>query len=181
MPRLQPVSIENAEGKARELLETAQKKSGKLINIVATMANSPAVLEAYMEFSSKLKKTKLPPKAREAVALIVGEKNRCEYCIAAHTQGAKATGMSDAETVQVRQGEAEDPKIDGVVKLASAIVETKGFISDDQLAAARQAGLSDEEITEVVGLVAMNLFTNYFNHVAETEIDFPKVALLENV
>ena len=179
MSRLQPISVDLAKGKTRELLETAQKKSGKLLNIVATMANSPAVLEAYLEFSGKLKKTKLPAKVREAVALAIGEKNRCEYCIAAHTQGGHAAGLTDAETMQARQGEADDPKLGAVLKLALAIVETKGFVSDDQLAAARQAGLSDEEITEVVGLVALNLFTNYFNHVADTEVDFPKVALLK--
>ena len=40
-----------------------------------------------------------------------------------------------------------------------------------------QAGYSDAEITEIVSHVALNIFTNYFNHVARTEVDFPKVAV----
>ena len=42
---------------------------------------------------------------------------------------------------------------------------------------ARDAGLSDAQITEVVAAVALNVLTNYFNNLAGTEIDFPRVAL----
>lgn len=44
-----------------------------------------------------------------------------------------------------------------------------------KLAAAREAGVSDAELLEVVANVALNVFTNYFNIVAGTEIDFPLV------
>jgi len=41
--------------------------------------------------------------------------------------------------------------------------------------AARAAGLSDSEIAEVVGNVALNVLTNYFNKAADVDIDFPLV------
>jgi hypothetical protein len=59
--------------------------------------------------------------------------------------------------------------------LARQIVESRGAISDGDLRRARDAGLGDAEIGEVVGHVAINVFTNYFNQLADTEIDFPKV------
>jgi len=177
MPRLQPIPLEQAEGKQRELLDAAKKKLGKHINIIASMANSPAVLEAYLGFSGAMGHSKLSAKAREAVAMRIGEKNHCQYCVSAHTAVGKMVGYSEEETVKVRQGESSDPTIQAVVDLAGAISDTKGFISDEQFNAAKAAGLSDEEITEVVGLVALNYFTNFFNHVAETEVDFPKVEL----
>ncbi len=37
----------------------------------------------------------------------------------------------------------------------------------------RAAGYSDEEISEIVGVVALNMFANSFNRVAKPEIDFP--------
>jgi len=178
MPRLQPISLESAQGKQRELLDAAKKKLGKHINIVATMANSPAVLEAYLGFSGAMNHSKLSAKAREAVALRIGEKNHCQYCVSAHTAVGKAVGFSQEETVKLRQGEAADPTVQAVIDLADAISETKGFVSDEQFNAAKSAGLGDEEITEVVGLVALNYFTNFFNHVAETDVDFPEVELL---
>lgn len=177
MPRLQPIALERAEGKQRELLDAAKKKLGKHINIIATMANSPAVLEAYLGFSGALSNSKLSAKAREAVAMRVGEKNHCQYCVSAHTAIGKMVGYTEEETVKVRQGEAADSKVQAVLDLTDAIVQAKGHISDEQFQAAQAAGLSDEEITEVVGLVALNFFTNYFNHVAGTEVDFPEVEL----
>lgn len=181
MPRLQPIPLESAQGKQRELLEAAKKKLGKHINIVATMANSPAVLEAYLGFSGALGHSKLSAKAREAVAMRIGEKNHCQYCVSAHTTVGKMVGFTEEETVKARQGEAADPTVQAVLDLSDAIAQTKGFISDDQFNAAKAAGLSDEEITEVVGLVALNYFTNFFNHVAGTEVDFPEVQLLAEV
>jgi hypothetical protein len=42
----------------------------------------------------------------------------------------------------------------------------------------RESGVGDGEITEIVAHVALNVYTNYFNNVAHTEVDFPKVELL---
>ena len=181
MPRLQPIAVENTTGHTRELVDAAKKKLGKHINIIATMANSPAVLESYLNFSGAMGKSQLSAKAREAVSLIIGEKNACQYCVSAHTTVGKMVGFSEEETIQIRQGVAADPKLQAVVDLAAAIADTKGLISDEEFAAAKDAGLTDEEITEVVGLVSLNFFTNFFNHVAGTEVDFPQVELLETV
>jgi alkylhydroperoxidase family enzyme len=54
-------------------------------------------------------------------------------------------------------------------------VDRRGFATDDELAAARAAGVTDAEILEIVATVVANIFTNYANHVIETEIDFPAV------
>jgi alkylhydroperoxidase family enzyme len=43
------------------------------------------------------------------------------------------------------------------------------------VAAVKAAGYTDGEIGEIVGHVALNVLTNYFNNTAKTEIDFPVV------
>ena len=58
---------------------------------------------------------------------------------------------------------------------AKAVVDQRGFVSNEELAAARQGGLDEGEIVETVANVVANIFTNYINHVAETDIDFPVV------
>ena len=62
-----------------------------------------------------------------------------------------------------------------MLRLARRVVDTRGDVSDHDLQAARSAGLEDREIVEVVAHVALNVFTNYFNRLARTEIDFPVV------
>ena len=56
---------------------------------------------------------------------------------------------------------------------ARKIVEDRGHVSDEDVEEVRRAGYTDGEIAEIVANVAMTIFTNYFNHVADTEVDFP--------
>ena len=59
---------------------------------------------------------------------------------------------------------------------ARKLVDHRGRVSDADIDLLRQAGYHDGEIGEIVANVALSIFTNYFNNVAETEIDFPAAA-----
>ena len=72
MARLPIVNPENSTGKARDLLDAVQKKLGLVPNSMRVMANSPAVLEAYLSFSGALAGGSLNAKLREQLALAVG-------------------------------------------------------------------------------------------------------------
>ncbi len=63
------------------------------------------------------------------------------------------------------------------LEFARAVVREKGFVSDAELQAVRAAGYDVGQIGEIVANVALNVFTNYFNSVGETELDFPAVEL----
>ena len=173
MPRIQPVNAENANEATTQVLETVKKKMGGVPNLLSTMANSPAVANSYLAFSSAIGEGTLSGALRERIALAVGQANNCDYCLAAHTALGKMAGLSEEDIVQARGGTAEDPKDAAAVELARKLVENRGHVSDQDVDAVRDAGLTDGEIGEVVAIVALNIFTNYFNHVAETEVDFP--------
>ena len=51
--------------------------------------------------------------------------------------------------------------------------EFGGEISDEDFRALVKAGFTSEEIVEIVANIALNIFSNYFNSVAQTEVDFP--------
>ena len=55
------------------------------------------------------------------------------------------------------------------------LVARSGHPTDAELAQLRQAGVTDGEIVEIVANVVANIFPNYLNHVAATDIDFPAV------
>lgn len=177
MNRIQPLDPNNVTGRGRELLDAVQAKLGVVPNMMRAMAHSPAVLDAYLSLSGALNKGTLPAKTREAIALAVGQANRCQYCVSAHTLLGRKAGLTESDVSAARAGEATDAKLAAVLRLAGAINTRHGNVTDADLAAARSAGLSDGEIGEVVGVVALNIFTNYFNHVADPQIDFPVVAL----
>ncbi|WP_182868268.1 carboxymuconolactone decarboxylase family protein [Rhodopirellula sp. JC639] len=179
MARINPLNPAEATGTAKELLGGVQSKLGMIPNMMSTMAHAPAVLDAYLKFSGALAGGGLSAKHRELIALAVGQASGCDYCLSAHTAIGKMVGLSADEVRNARLATAADAKSDAIVKLAVQLVETRGRVSDDQVAAARQAGLTGGEIAEVVANTALNLLTNYFNHVAETEIDFPAAEPLD--
>ncbi|GJM25919.1 MAG: alkyl hydroperoxide reductase AhpD [Phycisphaerae bacterium] len=175
MPRLNAIEPTEAGTKAKALLDGVQKKLGMTPNLMRTLANSPAVLEAYLGFSNSLGKSSLSPKLREQIALTVGEINRCQYCLAAHTALGKMAGLGDEEIADSRRGASPDRKTEAILRFARNVVTERGWVSDDDVVSARATGVDDGEIAEIVALVALNIFTNYFNHVAGTEVDFPQV------
>lgn len=176
MPRLQAVEHASATGRARELLDGVEAQLGMVPNFMRTLANSPAALEGYLALSGTLRGGALSPKVREQLALTVVEVNGCAYCVAAHAALGKTVGLSDEDIEDSRRSVSPNSKVEAVLRFARQIVEKRGWVSDEDLAQVRKAGWDDAEITEIVGNVALNIYTNYFNHVAETEVDFPEVS-----
>jgi uncharacterized peroxidase-related enzyme len=178
MERINPVSHEAAEGKARQLLDAVKAKLGIVPNMTRAMAVSPPVLEAYLGLSGTLAYGVLPAKAREQLALDIGEANHCDYCVSAHSALGKRAGLSDADILDSREGKSSDPKTNALLRFARTVVAKRGLVDDADVEAVRAAGHGDAEIAEVVAHVALNVFTNYFNNVAGTAIDFPKAPAL---
>jgi uncharacterized peroxidase-related enzyme len=178
MPRIEAANPETATGKAKALLEGIQLKMGMTPNILRAMANSPAALEAYLGFSGALRKGVLSPKLREQIALVVSEANECNYCLAAHTALGQMVGLSEEEAQDSRQAFSPDSKVAAALWFARQLVDKRGRVSDEDIARLRSAGYGDAEIAEIVAHVGLIAFTNYFNHVAETVVDFPLVPKL---
>ena len=175
MPRLKAIETTEADPKSKALLEGVKRKLGMTPNLMRTMANSAAVLEAYLAFGDALGKGYLSAKLREQIALTVGELNGCQYCLSAHSALGKMVGLSDEEIADSRRGVSADRRTEAALQFARKVVSERGWVSDDDVASLRAAGTSDAEIAEVVAHVAVNIFSNYFNHVADTEVDFPEV------
>lgn len=179
MPRIQPLSPSTATGPTKDLLEAVQKKMGRVPNILGSMAHAPSVLKCYLDLSTNLGTSSLPARVREQIALAVGNANGCGYCTAAHTAIGKGAGLSDAECVEAQRGRAGDPKAQALLDFSLQIVEKRGWVNEGDIAKARKAGVTDTELIEALGVVILNILTNYFNHLAETEVDFPKVELVK--
>jgi uncharacterized peroxidase-related enzyme len=177
MSRITAVDPAKATGKTKELLDAVKKKLGLIPNMTRTMAQSPAVLEAYVNFSGALERGKLDAKLREQLALISAEANSCSYCASAHTAIGKIVGLDEDAILSAREGHSSDLKTDAALTFARAVIGKRGDVSDADVQAAKDAGFSEGEIGEIIAHVALNIFTNYFNIVAQTEIDFPKVQL----
>lgn len=177
MTNIKTLTISTAQGRAKELLEGAKKAVGKELNIFGVMANSPAALEGLLNFNSALSKGKLDAKLREQLALTTAGQNKCGYCASAHSYMAEHAGVPANECSINLKGKSSDKKIQAALTFATQVTQKRGSVTDADLKAVHDAGYSDEEVIEILALVALNTFTNYFNKAFKTEIDFPVVDL----
>lgn len=175
MNRIIPLDPAAATGRAKQLFEGVQAKLGGVPNLLRVLGNAPAALDGYLQLSSALAGGGIHTKVREQIALTVAEANACGYCLSAHAFIGGKAGLSEAEVADARRAQAGAAKIDATLKFARSVVVHRGEVADADLAKARAAGLTDGEIVEVVAHVALNLLTNYVNHVARTAVDFPEV------
>lgn len=176
MSRIAPVAVDTAEGRTADLLGGVKKALGIVPNLYATAARSLPVLEGLVALNGALATGGLPPRIRHAIALAVAQRNGCDYCVSAHSFIAKNLKLTDADIAAAREAQATDARTGAILAFAAAIVDRHGQVTDAEIAAARAAGLTDAEILEVVGNVVVNVFTNFINNVADTDIDFPRAA-----
>src|SRR5215211_9116496 len=103
--------MEEAEGKAQDLLDELVQRGGEPGPMVRAMANAPALLRGYLDLTRAMKRSHLDRRIVERINLAVHEWLGCEYCLVAHTRAARLLDLGDAEIELARHGTATDPKI----------------------------------------------------------------------
>lgn len=175
MPTLNPVDPGTAAGKAKELLDFVEKRTGRIPNMVRLMVNSPAALNAYLGFAGALRDAELATETQELIAITVAEANKCDYTLSAMSALGRKGGRSENDIAAARRADAKDPKTAAVLRFATKVVETRGQVGAADVGALREAGFSDAEVAEAIAVIALNTYRSLFNLVARPEIDFPVV------
>lgn len=178
MPALSPIDPATATGKTAELLAQVQKETGSIGNMMKVMANSPTLLKTWLTLHSVVGAGHLPAATRERLAIATAQLNGCEYCLSAHTfLGGRVAKLDKSELDAARRGESADPHVSAILKLSTAIAANGGAVEASEIDTARAAGVTDDEIGEVVANLTLNTLTNYFNVLADVENDWPVVQL----
>jgi len=178
MSRLYTLPADRAVGEAAQLFGTVKASIGKVPNAYASIgSNAPGVLASVLATGSALARSSLNRRELEAINLAVSEASGCDYCVAAHTVTGKMAGFTAEQTRALRAGHfADDARIDALVKFAVALVTTRGTLDADALVDLRAAGFDDRQLTEIPLAISAILFTNMFNRINDTTLDFPKAA-----
>ncbi|WP_432381004.1 carboxymuconolactone decarboxylase family protein [Duganella sp. P38] len=172
----QPASA--ASGHAAQLFSAIQGALGKVPNAYLGIgSNSPLALEAALNLDGALRKSSLGAKEIEVVKLAVSQDAGCDYCLAAHTLLGGKAGLSGEAMLGVRHGQPSgDARLDALARFVHGVVTTSGDVPAEVVAAVKAAGYSDAQIVDTLLAVTAITFTNLFNRVNATEIDFPRAA-----
>ncbi|NYZ61549.1 carboxymuconolactone decarboxylase family protein [Luteimonas deserti] len=168
---------QTAPAASQPLLRQVDQAFGSTPNMFKAVSNSPAALQSMWAAFGALGKGTLGARLGEQLAVAIADRNRCSYCLAAHTMLGQKAGATAEQMHEAQRGRAGDPKTAAALAFALKVVEQRGQLDDADVDALRAAGFDDGRIVEILAHVALNLFTNYVNVAFDVPVDFPAVAL----
>jgi uncharacterized peroxidase-related enzyme len=174
VPLIDPAA---APPEVKPTLEQIGRALGATPAMFRAVANSPAALKSMWGSFGALGGGTLGPRLGELIAVAVAERNRCEYCLAAHHALGLTAGAGAGELADAQGGEAADARTQAALRFALKLVDARGQVGAADVQALRGAGFDDGQVVEVIAHVALNLFTNYVNIALDVPVDFPAVAL----
>jgi len=171
---LPPVSNENAQGAAKDIIEGTQAKLGFVPNMYRAMANSPGYLSTYAHGYTEFRENSgFTPQEQEVVFLVLSRENGCDYCVAAHSMVAdKMSNLDSGSLAAVRSGSAlPGVKLQALAIFTKHVFDTRGMVGRPEAAAFLAAGYTEKQILEVVLATAVKTLSNYSNHIFHNNVD----------
>lgn len=178
MSRLPVPNLESDAGPSGQVYAQIKKAIGTVPNTFAAIAaHGPAALKSILAADAVLASGSLSKRDQETIKLVISGVAGCDYCVAAHSVLGKLAGLKPDELKNIRDRRATgDEKRDALIRFVRKLAATSGTISDEEFAAIKAAGYSDAQLVEISLAFATTVFTNVFNRINDTEIDFPAVA-----
>ncbi len=172
MLRFQLVDANTAPEASVETIRAVEAAYGFLPNLIATLGNAPAAVQAYASVSSAFEGSSLTPVEQQVVLLTTSVENECHYCVAAHSTVAKMVGAPASVIDALREAESlTDPRLEALRSLTLAVVKHRGWVPEAEIQNFLDAGFTKAQVLEVVTGVTQKTLSNYVNHLAETPLD----------
>lgn len=156
----------------RERIEKIAEKSGFVPNVFRALARRPAELRAFMDYHDALMTPAetgptLSAAERELIVVATSGANHCTYCVVAHGAILRLRAKDPELADQVATnpwGVALDPRQRAILDLALTLATDSASLREDDLDAAREAGLTEEEIWDVGAITALFAMSNRLAH-----------------
>jgi AhpD family alkylhydroperoxidase len=154
---------------ARAALEQMKKKFGAIPAPVARHAGAPAVLATALGGLDTFEKSSLAPLEREVLAMTMGRRNGCQFCLSFHTRLLHAQKADTALIEGLQNGGAlSDPRLEALRLFIDAVIEHHGDVPRDVWSNFREAGYTHEQALEVVLGIGVYTLTTLANRLTET-------------
>lgn len=172
MSQFQVHTIDSAPAESVASLRALEQGLGFVPNLAATMAESPTLVNGFVDLRKILAGGELSGIEREIVALAVSLENDCDYCMAAHSTFALMQHADQAAVSCARQDRApDDPKLGALFRFARSLVAKKGHVSEQDSKAFLDAGYSRRALLEVVAQVGHTMLANFAHGISGAPLD----------
>jgi uncharacterized peroxidase-related enzyme len=165
-------TIDAAPSESIPALRRLEHGIGFVPNLAATMAESPTLINAFVNLRQTLAGGELTGVEREIVALAVSLENDCDYCMAAHSTFALMQNADHDAVAAARAGdEPNDPKLGALYRFARSLVASKGHVSDDETQALLAAGYSRGALFEAIAQAGHTTLANLAHGISKAPLD----------
>ena len=167
-------SSNDAEPEAKELLEAAQKKMGFVPNMYKAMANSPGLLNTYIQgYNAFRERSGFSSIEQEVIFLSISQANGCEYCMAAHSFLAEAASGVPSDVIAAIRDDKPIPEmqLSALSIFTHVMVAKRGLPEQAEVDSFLSAGYNEKHILEIIHAIAIKTISNYTNHIFHTEVD----------
>jgi AhpD family alkylhydroperoxidase len=167
-----PVTIETAPEASRPFLESVQKSLGFVPNLMATYANSPAVLQGYLSLDSAFRKSSFTRAEQQVILLTASVENDWDYCLAAHATVARQFKVPGPVIDSICQRSAvPDPTLGSLVELVREAIHERGHLADATVPRFLQAGYAKPHVMEILLGIALKTISTHLDHISPASID----------
>ncbi|MFE0136822.1 carboxymuconolactone decarboxylase family protein [Streptomyces sp. NPDC059037] len=145
-------------------MERTAAAFGKTPSAVARLAESPELLNGFLELSASFERSTLEPVAREVVIMTIAVRNDCHICVTMHTGKLRKLGAGTGLIAALRDGSAlGDERLEAVRQFTMEVLATAGGVDDDRLKKFLSHGYTERNALEVVlgiGTYTMSTLAN---------------------
>mgnify|MGYP000471041614 CR=1 FL=1 len=172
--QLPPQTLDNADAKAKPLLEQANAKLGFVPNMYEGMAKAPGVLDTYLHGYELFREDSgFTPPEQEVVFLTISRLNGCSYCMSAHSMLGEKMSQVPADVLEAIRNDQPiaDARLAALAEFTQVMFETRGMPGEADVKAFLNAGFEESQVLQIVLALAVKTLSNYANHVNHPELD----------
>ena len=172
MVRFTVHTLATAPEQSKPLLQRLQQTVGMIPNLAATMAESPALLEGFVQVRELLSNGSFSPGEVQVLSLTNAFENGCSYCMALHSASALRAGVAPEAVAALRAGRSPaDARLKALSEFSRKLVRERGAVSQADLATFLAAGFTKAQGLEVVLGVAVSILPNFAHHLTQCPVD----------
>jgi len=173
-PRLAPLPPEHTP-ELKEQFETFRKRMGFIPNSILIMQRRPEMVRAFTQMTAVIwsPSSSVDLKLKRLLAHVTSRAAGCRYCMAHTAEGAHRLGVEDRKLAAVWDYQTSPlftPAERAALDVAVAAGSMPNAVTDEMLMELRKHW-SDEQIVEIIGVIAMFGFLNRWNDTLATPLE----------
>jgi alkylhydroperoxidase family enzyme len=165
-------TLSSAPAASKAALQQLQDGFGFIPNVAGAIANSPVLMKTFAAVFANVHSGSFAEDEIQIVLLTDAVANASAWAVAFHSALALKNQVSDEDVRAIRERRLPSaPKHAALSGLAHQLIEKRGHVSTAELQTFLNAGFKQEQILEILTILAASTITNYAATIANPPLE----------